>query len=290
MSILGEVLIAVKSRPRRFVDKVEGGDARDPIWWYDNVVREMRSDAFSPAEQAVMNGCYQAAKLLRNLDPSRRGFLRRHFCETFQRAARFLLDGGKGRILDLGGGTGIQAVQLAAMGAEVHVLDMDEGALDILERRRALYETQLGRVLSIRTHCGNALTFDYASIAPLDGLHSMFAFNMMKPSVALMDRILPHLSLGARLAVLDGNSSCVVNRLQPSRRRDIWSPGVFEKELISRGFSVVAHAGGVTLPPFLWAMLPYNLLRTIDDLMNRCWFLPASHQVLAKKTVADPNQ
>jgi hypothetical protein len=109
---------------------------------------------------------------------------------------------------------------------------------------------------------------------------------MMQPSAKLVDALLPHLAVGARWAVLDGNNLSVWTRLLPTRRRRVWSPRDMARELSARGFRVVSQQGGVALPPLVWALVPYWAARLLDKLLCRSIFWPISCQTLAVRGTA----
>src|SRR5690606_26978227 len=221
----------------------------EDVWrWYLNVEMEMRSLDLEEAEFASIRTYYEEAGLFRRM---RRRFFRRHYARTVAESAAFLMARKASPIiLDLGCGVGTQALFFALLGARVIALDMDTVGLRVLKRRRDFWEQVSGRSLSIQCHIANSLEFDYSTEGPIDGIFSLFAFNMMQPSGVLLDRILAGAAAGLRVAILDGNNASWLARTVPSRRRTVWSPVDFNKELRQRGFHVVHHKGGVSLPPF----------------------------------------
>jgi SAM-dependent methyltransferase len=253
----------------------------DDLWaWYQNPAKELSSKFLNEKEAEHFAAYYHEAGLLRW---TRRPFFQYHFCRTFARSAAFLLEKAKdGVILDLGCGCGTQSLYLALNGAKVLALDLDDMALAVLQRRKSFYEELSGRRLDITVCRANAFTFDYASIAPIACVHSMFAFNMMQPSADLLDRIVPHLLPGSRVAILDGNSISWLARLLPWRRRPVWSPHEFRNQLLQRGFRILAHEGGIVLPPFIWCIIAYEQCSRIDRVLAKNWLFPISHLILAE--------
>jgi SAM-dependent methyltransferase len=224
---------------------------------------------------------YKEAGLLRWW---RRPFFRFHFCRTFTKSASFILDnGGKGTILDLGCGCGTQSIYLALKGARVIAIDLDKVALSALCQRKAFYEKLTGRKLDIEVHCEDVFKFDYASISPVAGIHSMFAFNLMQPSSGLIDRVMQHISTQARVAILDVNNRSWMARLLPWRRRAVWTPNEFRCELEQREYRVLTHEGGVVVPPLVWRVLPYQGLARVDRMLAGNWFWPISHLILGER-------
>ncbi|MCP4675119.1 MAG: methyltransferase domain-containing protein [Deltaproteobacteria bacterium] len=208
-----------------------------------------------------------------------------HYSCSFQKAAEFLLGSHKkGKIIDLGCGCGTQSIYLASKGADVLGLDMDTRALKILKKRKRYYEESMKKELSIKVEEKNSFEFEYEKAAPIAGMYSMFAFNMMQPSGRLVDKIDRFMNKGSRIAIIDGNNMAWYSRIAPWRRRDVWSPTEFESELTERGYRIVSHTGGITLPAAFWAVAPFKLLEEIDTWMSaEDWIFPISHQILAEK-------
>ena len=254
------------------------------IWqWYSNISIEVADGFLNKDQRRYLCEYYVEAGLLRKW---RRPFFRHHYARTFAAALSFLFSIPKKRpvILELGCGTGTQSLALALLGAKVISLDMDNQALEILYRRKDFYEQQTGRILEIQTCNSDVFSFDYSSIAPIDGLYSLFAFNMMQPSKNLISLVMPYMCKESRIAILDGNCSCWVSRLFPWRRRNVLSPIELEAEMERTEFTTVGHFGGVVFPPALWCCLPYSLLSNLDIWLGcQSWHLPVSHQILASR-------
>jgi len=250
--------------------------------WYSNIEKELKYNFITKEDNLYITKYYCEAGLLKNW---RRNFFRYHFSGNFSRAVQHIFQNGTSKkILDLGCGTGTQSLFFAMLGAEVISIDLDEQALRILNCRKSFYEEQLGRTLNISTYNHNASEFEYSKVAPIDGVYSMFAFNMMKPAKLLIKRLSLNLSRGSKFIVFDGNCKSWLPLLIPSRRRfGCLSPIEFENVLGDYSFQVVAHDSGFVLPPLVWFLAPRKLLMPIDKLMGRCWFMSISHQIVATK-------
>lgn len=253
------------------------------VWrWYGNLFRELEDDFLMPSEKAYMVDRQRNASemvLVQN-----KPYFKHAFSDHFARAASFLLHGRKKpTILDLGCGVGTQSLFFGLMGARVIALDSDKKALDILEKRISFYQKTCQRDISISIQCVNSLEFGYSSVAPIHGLFSMFAFNIMQPSKRLISSMVPSLSQDALLAILDGNSLCWLPRVFRSRRRQVLSPLQLERELVDYGFTITEHRGGVSVPPFLWALNAFNMVTRIDYVLDHVWFFPASHLLMAER-------
>jgi SAM-dependent methyltransferase len=252
------------------------------LWqWYSNISQELKQQFLSDAERSCFIDYYEEAGLLRAW---RRAFFRQHFVKTFARASEFLLTGmERPTILDLGCGSGTQSIYFALMGARVIAVDLDTTALSILEKRIMFYENIGGKKLDISIHCADAFKFDYGLHGSIDGIFSLFAFNMMQPSEKLIAAIMPYLSKNTRIAILDGNNDSWLSRLVPSRRRNVWSPPVFESFLEREGFIIRSHEGGITLPPLLWNLPLLHFVEQLDAALNKIWFFPISHLIMAER-------
>lgn len=249
--------------------------------WYSNIPIEVADGFLDKDQRSYIAEYYNEAGLLRRW---RRPFFRHHYAKTFAAALSFLFSVPKKQpvILDLGCGAGTQSLAFALLGAKVISLDMDDLALNILRRRKDFYERKTGRPLDIQIKNADVFTFNYAGIAPIDGVYSLFAFNMMQPSKKLISLIAPHMSKEGRIAILDGNRLFWASRFFSWRRRNTLSPTELEAAFGQYGFFILGHYGGVVFPPALWCLLPYALLSRLDSwLGRRSWLLPVSHQILA---------
>lgn len=254
------------------------------VWaWYSNIPLELEQSWLTAAEKQLFAAYYQEAGLLRTW---RRPFFRHHFSRTFTRAVNHLFDGQEApRILDLGCGTGTQSLFLALLGAEVVGIDLDDNSLEIFKKRKLFYEAQAGRPLKISTFNSSVFDFPYETVAPLDGIYSMFAFNLMQPSRRLFELLFAHVSDQCRLAILDGNNLSWRQKYLPGcRRPGRLSPPEFAQELRKHSFEIVEHAAGFALLPPIWFLLPGSILRPVDSWLGRYWLMAISHQILAQKT------
>jgi len=253
------------------------------LWeWYCNISVEIDVGFLDKRQQSYLSEYYIEAGLLRKRKSS---FFRHHYAKPFSAALSFLLSIPKKRpvILDLGCGTGTQSLAFALLGAKVIALDMDTQALEILHKRKHFYEEKTGRILDIQTGNSNVFAFDFSSIAPIDGLYSLFAFNMMQPSRKLLSLIMPYMATVGRIAILDGNCSSFASRFFPWRRRNVLSPMELKEEIEKYCFETVEHYGGVVFPPALWFIFPYSALTKLDNwFSNKSWVFPVSHQILAQ--------
>ncbi len=265
----------------------------DTIWrWHANVLSELEDDYLTDAEKNFIvaniatgaEGANGAETILTNR--RKRAYFKHTYMQTFKRSAEFLFKGNPHPvILDLGCGIGTQSLYFAMMGARVVSLDLNAGSLEILKRRVSFYEDTIAKEkLDISVHCEDAFKFDYTSVPPLDGLHSMFAFNIIQPSSKLISLIVPHMSNTAKFAIIDGNRTSWVGRYVPSRKRDVLSPKEMDENLKGHGFTISAHRGGVAIPPSVWPFDFLGLITGLDALLCSSWFFAISHHILAERT------
>jgi hypothetical protein len=182
----------------------------------------------------------------------------------------------------LGCGCGTQSLALALMGARVVGLDMDDVALGVLEKRKQFYEERLGRALEIEIFRDNTLTFRYEDLGVLDGVYSMFAFNMMQPTRELLDVIAPRMRAGARLVIQDGNQLSWLAGM-PGRTRAALTPPQLDAEFGRRELARRSLKGAVSLPPAIWRIAPEWALSPLDDALNLTWFWPISYVAMYEK-------
>jgi len=265
-----------------FVPSISKMSESDVWAWYNNIVEELEHINFSAREEALVRSYYESAGLLKKW---RRGFFRHHYSSSFASAARFLVDdNANSRILDIGCGIGTQSLFLALLGHEVIAVDLDRTSLAILGKRQRFYEEVAGRRLNIIYQNKNAFDVEYEKLSPINGVYSMFAFNMIQPSSTLLQEIVPSLSSCARVAIIDGNSVSWISKWLLRRRRNTWAPVEFSQYLAKQGFSVIDHRGGVALPPVLFAFkATRGAVIVIDRWLCSSWRFAVSHQVLARR-------
>lgn len=252
--------------------------------WYLSLKEELTACPFSNVQKDAFIEYYTEAGLFTSW---RRAFFIQHFAPSFLRIFNFLSEGKSVPvILDLGCGMGTQSLFFAMHGAKVFSADMDELSLSIFAKRKQYYEDKLSRKLDITLIRKNA--FDIVSqdlpVTGVDGLFSIFAFNMMKPPDVLLSRLSSFIRSSGRIAVLDGNNMAWLSKVIPSRRRDVLSPPAFSQQLKKNGFITVSHSGAIVVPPVLWNLNLMGAVSVVDKVFGRDnWFFPISHLIMAEK-------
>jgi SAM-dependent methyltransferase len=248
--------------------------------FYDNVEHEVTSGILTAPQRDRVVGYYRRAGLLRTW---RRPFFRHHFARTLAASARLLLSRPGAQILDLGCGFGTQTLLFALLGAEVVALDNDSDALDVVRRRVSLYERCSGRRLAVTAVHADATTFDFTSLAPLDGVHAMFAFNRMPRGDSVLRGLSCAMGASSRIALLDTNWLSWRGRVIGFDGPERWSPPRLAQALECEGFRILSHTGGFSLPPAAWVLGPFQGATALDSRLSVHWRLAQSHHLLATR-------
>jgi SAM-dependent methyltransferase len=226
---------------------------------------------------------YVPAGLLR---PWRQRFFRYHYTGPIAKAIEFLLPRQTAHapvILDLGCGTGTQSLMFAACGARVISFDRSEESLAIGAARQAFYEKCFGGAFDIMRIHGDALAFDWSRVETLDGIYSLFAFNMMQPSTVLLEKLCGRLGPGGRVAIQDGNRDSLKSVVLRQRRNTLRPPELREA-LRAQGLEVKQHWPTGCIPPALCAVLPEVMIPQADAVL-RNWRVGVSHTIFAERVV-----
>lgn len=251
--------------------------------WFGNIATELDDSFLNVDQKKILRAYYQDAGILR---PQKTAYFRAHYGRSLAFALAHLFGAKpRPRILDLGCGMGTQSLLFALLGADVVGVDLDDRSLSILEARKSFYEKQTGRSLSLKYFQADAFKFDYVAEGPFDGIWSLFAFNMMQPSRDLLCRILPAAAPGCRFGVMDGNRLHWGRHLRkkPFSSIPALSPLEFAQEMSQHSFLVLAQHSGVGFPPAAWRVLPFVVLRSIEEMLDGHWRFPVSHLILAEK-------
>lgn len=198
--------------------------------YLSNFVLEFAEISFTAAERAALTDPRILGKLL---DVRTRPAFLNHFGPLLAEAVSGLwsVAGGQGpgagerkTIVELGCGSGTCAILFGLLGARVTALDRDPVLVSAACRRLRFYQGLVAggqwpvAGMDVRFERTDVFAFDYSRIAPIDGVYSLFAFNLMQPSARLLDTLTPHLAPDARFVISDGNRDGIYNRLLRSRR------------------------------------------------------------------------
>jgi len=253
--------------------------------WYSSLEKEPGLAGFSEEESRAFREYYSEAGLF---SLWKKAFFLEHFTYSFVKMFNYLFSGKTAPIImDLGSGMGTQSLFFALHGARVISVDVDKSSLSILAKRKAYYERKFSKKLDISIVCRSTLGLDRHELSGIkvDGVFSVFAFNMMKPAQRLLSEISSYTAPRGRVAILDGNNLSWPSKVFPSRRREVLSPPAFLKELEINSFSVSYHSGVVALPPIFWNFNLFGAVSSLDRAIKKDnWFFPISHLIMAEKT------
>ncbi|MFT5171254.1 MAG: 2-polyprenyl-3-methyl-5-hydroxy-6-metoxy-1,4-benzoquinol methylase [Candidatus Marinamargulisbacteria bacterium] len=253
--------------------------------WYEKVRSDCHVSFLSEEDQAYVVSKNRNASESILINPAKSAYFKHAFVMPFWEMAKFFFkDTKRPHLLDLGAGVGTQSLFFAMCGASVTAIDMDKRALEILEKRRKHYESELGKTLDITCVCANTVTFDYSTVPRFDGVYSLFAFNLMKPVDQLLQKLTSHLAPLGKVAILDGNVSSLMNQLMPSRKREALSPSELGTSLQDLDLRIVDQKGQMVLPSVFWKETltwPMKVVNATLRLGN--WKFPYSHLLLAEK-------
>lgn len=188
------------------------------IEFFDLVGSEIENNSsnLSPEKLNLFRDYYEEAGLISTY---KRAFFFNHYAVNLEKVAVEMSKRlvASDLIVDLGGGTGSQAIYLASKGYKVLVLDMDEVALETCEIRVKYYEKIFGKDLAITTRYANAIDLDWSSIDPFKAVYSLFAFNMIQPSENLIENICDCIEgEDPIICIQDGNNQHpILKRLRP---------------------------------------------------------------------------
>lgn len=218
-------------------------------------------------------------------DEKKRAFFFYHFVPLIRKALGVFLDGrDRPLVIELGCGSGSTSILLGLLGAKVVGIDHDEGLISASRKRQKYYEKEYGS-LDVQFQTADAFKFDLEQFGPLDGIYSLFAFNLMQPSKDLLKRLVPALKTGGNLVVSDGNRSALVNAL--FRRRPVLKPGEMKDNLSALGCEVTSLEYDCVIPPKLVASpklfpIALKIEKALNSLGLMRW-LGVSYTVVAEK-------
>jgi SAM-dependent methyltransferase len=187
-------------------------------------------------------------------------------------------------IVKLGCGSGSTSILFALLGAKVVGIDFDPVSISACRKRQAFYEAEFGP-LDIQFHAADAFKFDYEQIAPVDGIYSLFAFNMMQPSRELLARLIPVLKPSGRLVISDGNRHNPCSRILQSRPS--LTPDEMQSALSANHCAVISLKFDCAIPPALARNRPVlDLGLKVERVLDRAGlmrWLGVSYTVVAER-------
>lgn len=208
-----------------------------------NYLVEYQQIPFSPQEKEVLSD----AMYEKVLDDHFRPFFYYHMVPLFYKAVSAAFSTSNApTIIEIGCGSGAASLLFSMLGAKVIGIDLDPHLIGACRKRQEYYEDICGK-LDVTFHLADAFKFDYESVAPIDFVYSLFAFNLMQPSTTLLTLIVPHVRSGGRILISDGNKRSIYNRI--FRPRDVPKPAEIRALLVRRDFHVRYLEYDCIMPP-----------------------------------------
>lgn len=248
--------------------------------WYKNIFIELKEISFNDRQLLkIKNQKSHGASL--QLNYLKKKFFFHHYVRTTAIAISYLFKKKKDiTILDLGCGTGSQSLLFSFLGANVISLDIDEEALNILKIRKKYYEKKSNRILNITICNANSLEFNFEQYGPYDGIYSLFAFDLMQPTILLLDKICPNVKPNGFFIIQTGNRKSWFYRLFKISRA--LSKEDLYKEFKKRNF-FIESIGCFAIPSIFWELLPQELIRYIDSILVKSSLFAISYLHIAKR-------
>lgn len=256
--------------------------------YYLNVFQEFDENFLSEEEKEYICDIKRNASERILLDNNKTSYFKYAYSDNFTIISKFLLSGAPNpTILDLGCGIGTQSIFVALKGANVIAVDIDIKALNIFRKRIHFYENIFSQKLNITIIEENALNIDFSSFKKIDGIFSMFAFNIMQPSKRLMQNLYLNMNKDCKIGIIDGNNQCWISRIFPSMKRAVWSPFEFKTELQDHNFRIERLEGAFSLIHICWKFKVFNqFISFIDKIMSQSnWLFPRSYILLAVRFI-----
>jgi SAM-dependent methyltransferase len=214
-----------------------------------------------------------------------RPFFFYHFCPLFVQAVHDLFCQTESPlIVDLGCASASASILFALLGAKVVGIDLDPVSISACRKRKAFYEAEFGP-LDIEFHAADVFKFDYEQVAPVDGIYSLFAFNLMQPSQELLARLIPILKPKGRLVISDGNRSNLYGRV--FRPRPSLTPSEMQSALSAHHCAIITLEFDCTIPPALARIHPVlDMGLKVESVLDRLGlmrWLGVSYTVVAER-------
>jgi 2-polyprenyl-3-methyl-5-hydroxy-6-metoxy-1,4-benzoquinol methylase len=154
------------------------------------------------------------------------------------------------RVLDIGCGTGGQAILFAASGASVVGLDLDELQISTA-RKRIEYFEQCTRKLDIRIETADVTQCDFASYGQFDVAYSHGCIARYVRAEEVFKRLRPALSPGGLVIMKNQNPNSLAMRAM-RMGGDLSNREDFLRAAKDCGFRSVVVSGTTAVPRKLW--------------------------------------
>lgn len=249
--------------------------------YFDVVARELANEfSYMPKTQNYLNAYYKDAGFQTK---HKHNFFNEKYVETLGKQISFLEKKfpniSSTKIVDLGAGSGTQSLILAELGFQVFAFDLNQSSIEIILERKVIWEKVFGKTLNIKTFTTNTVEFNYESIAPIDALISVFAWNMMYPYEVLLENLLPAMNRKSALIIQDGNAEHFIKKYFFKRKS--WAPEKLANAFEKAGYETMIKPN-ISMPPIFWALSP-TITNIIDQIVSKAPFAPTANVIYASK-------
>jgi SAM-dependent methyltransferase len=240
LSILNDRLVSV---PQRLSDLTV-----NDIWHFIQVVKlELKEAGYREDENAKLTNFTHG---LGN-SFSRHAYYRQAYCRPLLRAMQYMFARWQSpRVLDIGCGTGGQAILFAASGASVVGLDLDELQISTALKRIAYFE-QVTRKLDIRIHSADVTQCDFASYGQFDVAYSHGCIARYISAEDIFQRLRPALAPGGLLIMKNQNPECLAMRFT-HKSSDLSNRDDFVRAANEHGYRPLVVDGTTSVPRAFW--------------------------------------
>jgi SAM-dependent methyltransferase len=250
--------------------------------YFDIVARELADEfEYMPNTQNYLRRYYENAGFQTKY---KHNFFHKKYIETLGEQISFLEEKFPNKlttkIVDLGAGSGTQSLILAELGFQVVAFDLSQSSIDIILERKVIWEKVFGKTLNIQTYTTNTVEFKYETIAPIDALISVFAWNMMYPYEVLLENLLPAMNIKSALIIQDGNADHFIKKYFFKRKS--WTPKKLANVFEDAGYEAMIKPN-ISMPPIFWALFP-SITNIIDQTVSKAPFAPTSNVIYATKS------
>jgi SAM-dependent methyltransferase len=220
---------------------------------YDGINEEIYSLQLSKEEKAFFSDYYSNAGLL---NKNSQQYFYDHYASSFEHFMNNLIDLQKTTynptVLDLGCGVGTQSIILAKAGFKVISVDMCSKSLSILRNRLEHLDDSTKKNINI-INCNAFELNNHIAQGTVDAVWSMFAFNMMLPTIDLLQELDQTLNNIALVCILDGNQNHIIPRLSIAKKRlGVCAPNILAEHLADLNFSQSQIKGVMAVPKILY--------------------------------------
>jgi SAM-dependent methyltransferase len=182
---------------------------------------------------------------------SRHAYYRQAYCRPLWRAMRAMFERWKSpRVVDIGCGTGGQAILFAASGASVVGLDLDELQISTA-RKRIVYFQQCTRKLDIRIEIADVTQCDFAAYGQFDVAYSHGCIARYVRAEDIFRRLRPALGPGGLVIMKNQNPDGLAMRIRRTGG-DLSNREDFLRAAKECGYRPVVVSGTTAVPRALW--------------------------------------